>query len=57
MRETERITIPFNEEDSELLKKEAVNQGRTFSGYMQRILGDHIKKENKGKSNGPDIKS
>ena len=44
---SERMTIPLNEDDAKLLQDEAENQGRTFSGYIQRVLHNHIEESEK----------
>ncbi|MCP4369878.1 MAG: hypothetical protein GY797_17450 [Deltaproteobacteria bacterium] len=41
------IVIPYPEEEAELLKEEAKKQDRTFSGYMQSLIKNHIKEEEK----------
>lgn len=37
-----RMSIPFSEQEAELLRQEARRQGRTFSGYIQAVLSNHI---------------
>lgn len=39
------ITIPLPKNDAKLLMKEAKKQNRTFSGYIQKILNDHLEKQ------------